>query len=242
MLITLDIETNTKHDTIWCVVTEEVYTGNMAVHTTPETLAPLLRDAVGVIGHNIIGFDAPVLEKVWNLCVPSSKQLDTLVLSRLYNPSLEGGHSLDSWGKRLGDHKIDFSDYDGGLSDEMVSYCKQDVKLTTTLYKYLINLLNTEGFSDQCVDLEHQVAIIMAVQERNGFVLDVSGATVSVDNSPDEDHNSGSSEGISTDSGGEMVGEDGKAAERQGNRVQCGVTEADSREIDSSRCYILSDN
>ena len=42
MLITLDIETNTSHDTIWCVVTEEVYTGNMAVHTTPETQNALL--------------------------------------------------------------------------------------------------------------------------------------------------------------------------------------------------------
>ena len=177
MLITLDIETNTSHDTIWCVVTEEVYTGNMAVHTTPETLAPLLRDAVGVIGHNIIGFDAPVLEKVWSLQIPTEKLKDTLVLSRLWNPSLEGGHSLDSWGKRFGDHKIDFHDYDGGLSDEMVKYCRQDVSLTTRLYKYLINLLNTEGFSDQCVDLEEKVYIITAQQERNGFMLDVEAAT-----------------------------------------------------------------
>ena len=177
MLITLDIETNTKHDTIWCVVTEEVQTGNLAVHTTPETLAPLLRDAICVIGHNIIGFDAPVLDKVWNLQIPNSKLVDTLVLSRLYSPSLEGGHSLDSWGKRLGDHKIVFSDYDAGLSDEMIDYCKQDVKLTTTLYKHLVNSLKSEGFSEQCADLEHRVAIIMAVQERNGFVLDVDGAT-----------------------------------------------------------------
>ena len=176
-MITLDIETNTKHDTIWCVVTEEVQTGNLAVHTTPETLAPLLRDAICVIGHNIIGFDAPVLDKVWNLQIPNSKLVDTLVLSRLYSPSLEGGHSLDSWGKRLGDHKIVFSDYDAGLSDEMIDYCKQDVKLTTTLYKHLVNSLKSEGFSEQCADLEHRVAIIMAVQERNGFALDVDGAT-----------------------------------------------------------------
>ena len=118
-----------------------------------------------------------MLENVWGIHIPIHILIDTLVLSRLYSPSIDGGHSLDSWGKRLGDHKIDFSDYDGGLSDEMIEYCKQDVKLTTTVYKYLINLLKTEGFSDKCVDLEHQVAIIMAVQERNGFVLDVCGAT-----------------------------------------------------------------
>ena len=177
MLITLDIETNTKHDTIWCVVTQEVVTGNMVVHTTPETLAPLIRDAVGFIGHNIIGFDAPVLEKVWNLHIPNNKLLDTLVLSRLYNPSLDGGHSLDSWGKRLGDEKIDFSDYDGGLSDEMIDYCKQDVALTTKLYKHLVKLLNEEEFSSECIVLEHNVATIMEVQHQNGFKIDVDGAT-----------------------------------------------------------------
>ena len=146
MLITLDLETNTKHDTIWCGVTENLETGEILVHTSPETLVPVLRDSTGVIGHNIIGFDAPVLENVWGIHIPIHILIDTLVLSRLYSPSIDGGHSLDSWGKRLGDHKIDFSDYDGGLSDEMIEYCKQDVKLTTTVYKYLINLLNTEGF------------------------------------------------------------------------------------------------
>ena len=102
--------------TIWIVVTQDVETGEMLEHYSAETLEPLLRDSEGVIGHNIIGFDAPVLEKQWSLQIPKEKLKDTLVLSRLWNPSLEGGHSLDSWGKRFGDHKIDFHDYDGGLS------------------------------------------------------------------------------------------------------------------------------
>ena len=177
MLITLDLETNTDHDTIWCGVTEEVKTGKQLVHTSPDTLIPVLREATGVIGHNIIGFDAPVLENVWGLQLPVHILIDTLVLSRLYNPSLEGGHSLNSWGKRLGDFKLDFSDYNAGLSDEMIDYCKQDVALTTSVYKHLLNVLKEEDFIDTCVDLEHKVAIITAVQERNGFVLDVSGAT-----------------------------------------------------------------
>ncbi len=177
MLITLDIETNTSHDTIWCVVTEEIPSGNVAVHTSPETLEPLIRDSISIIGHNIIGFDAPVLEKVWGLRLPDEKLRDTLVLSRLWSPSEDCGHSLNSWGKRFGDHKIDFSDYDGGLSDEMIDYCKQDVALTTRLYKHLTAKLKSEEFSEQCVDLEEKVAIITAQQERNGFMLNVEGAT-----------------------------------------------------------------
>jgi DNA polymerase I-like protein with 3'-5' exonuclease and polymerase domains len=178
MLITLDIETNTSHDNIWVVVTQDVETGKMLEHYSAVTLAPLISQASGVIGHNIVGFDAPVLLKQWNLHIPTPKQRDTLVMSRLYNPSLEGGHSLDSWGKRFGDHKIDFHDYDGGLSDEMVEYCRQDVALTTRLYKHLTDTLKREGFSQQCVDLEEKVAIITAQQERNGFMLDVEQATL----------------------------------------------------------------
>jgi len=115
---------------------------------------------------------------VWNLTIPTGKQRDTLAMSRLWNPSLEGGHSLDSWGQRFGDPKIDFHDYDSGLSDEMVEYCRQDVALTTKLFKHLTDTLKREEFSQQCVDLEEKVAIITARQEQNGFQLDVEQATL----------------------------------------------------------------
>ena len=178
MLITLDIETNTSHDVIWCAVTQDIDTGEVLEHYSGATLAPLISKATGVVGHNLIGFDAPVLYNVWNLTIPTGKQRDTLAMSRLWNPSLEGGHSLDSWGQRFGDPKIDFHDYDGGLSDEMVEYCKQDVALTTKLFKHLTDTLKREEFSQQCVDLEEKVAIITAQQEQNGFQLDVEQATL----------------------------------------------------------------
>jgi len=174
--IVLDIETNSTHSTIWCCVTEDLSTGEVICHTDPSTLAPLVREAEQIIGHNIIGFDAPVLRKLWSIGIQKSKAVDTLILSRLLNPQLEGGHSLRAWGLRLRNQKIYFDDYDGGLTDEMVTYCKQDVSLTCDLYRYLMSELNKWTDPKKSILLEHDIAVLCRKQEDNGFKLDIPKA------------------------------------------------------------------
>ena len=174
MKIILDIETNTKHDVIWCCVTKNLNTNEVKVWTSKEGLSDYLKKAESIIGHNIIGFDTPILNRQWNLKITLNQLVDTLVMSRLLNPSLEGGHSLKEWGKRLGNYKGDFTNFDGGLCDEMVEYCKQDVEVTHQLYNLLINEL--KGWDQRCIDLEHKVAHIIGRQERHGFKLDISKA------------------------------------------------------------------
>jgi len=176
MRIILDIETNSAHDKIWCVVCRDLKTDVMSVFTQPNSLQPYLDSVEKIIAHNGIFFDFPVLKKVWNITVKKSQVVDTLVLSRLYNPSLEDGHSLAAWGQRLGFPKGDFTDFDGGLTDEMLQYCKQDTLVTAKLYQHLEREMK-DDFSEKSKELEHQVAIIIAEQERNGFKLDERGAT-----------------------------------------------------------------
>jgi DNA polymerase I-like protein with 3'-5' exonuclease and polymerase domains len=174
MKIILDIETNTKHDVIWCCVTKNINTNEVKVWTSQKGLSDYLKKAESIIGHNIIGFDVPILNRQWNLKITLNQLVDTLVMSRLLNPSLEGGHSLKEWGKRLGNYKGDFTNFDGGLCDEMVEYCKQDVEVTHQLYTLLTNEL--KGWDQRCIDLEHKVAHIIGRQERHGFKLDISKA------------------------------------------------------------------
>ena len=174
----LDIETNTALSTIWCCLTQDVETGESICHTEPATLAPLVKEYDQIIGHNIIGFDAPVLRKLWNIGIPKSKAVDTLILSRLLNPQLEGGHSLRAWGLRLKNSKIEFEDYDGGLTDEMVEYCKQDVALTADLYGVLMAGLNEWKDPNQAIKIEHDIAVICKKQEDNGFKLDIPSASI----------------------------------------------------------------
>jgi DNA polymerase-1 len=175
MRIVLDIETNTTHDTIWVVVTRNIDTNEWFTFKTPEVLQTYVSNATEIVTHNGIFFDFPVLKKVWGIQVKKSQVVDTLVLSRLYSPSLEDGHSLAAWGNRLGFPKGDFKDFDGGLTQEMIDYCIQDTAVTAQLYKHLTQEMEND-FSKESIKLEHEVAIIIAEQERNGFKLNEASA------------------------------------------------------------------
>ena len=169
--LAIDIETDDLDATeIWCAVTKDIDTGEVKVWKAANGLHQYIEDQDLLIGHNIINFDLPVLKKLWNLNTDSNPLRDTLIMSRLLNPVLEKGHSLDSWGVRLGLKKGDFSDFDGGLSEDMVDYCIQDVEITHALFTHLDSSLLDWG---QSVDLEHEVALVVKKQEENGFKLDV---------------------------------------------------------------------
>ena len=167
-MIYLDLEANgLTPDTIWCVVTME--NDVPTVHTTPETLSEALRSSVSVVGHNLIGYDMPVLERLWGVSVASDRIIDTLVLSRLYDPSKSGGHSLRNWGNELGFPKGDHNDWSQS-SQELVNYCIQDVKVTQAVHKKLQSEM--KDFSAESIRLEHRVQCVIQQQERNGWLLD----------------------------------------------------------------------
>ena len=167
-MIYLDLEANgLTPDTIWCVVTSE--NGVSTVHTTPDTLSEALRGSVSVVGHNLIGYDMPVLERLWGITVAPERVLDTLVLSRLYEPSKSGGHSLRNWGECLGFPKGDHTDWTQ-LSQEMIDYCIRDVEVTEAVHQNLMQ--NMTCFSPNCIELEHKVQASVQQQEINGWTLD----------------------------------------------------------------------
>jgi len=179
MKIVLDIETNSKHNKIWLVVTRDINTGEVKSWKEASGLQKYLDNCDLIIMHNGISFDAPVLRETWKISIMPSQVCDTLVLSRLLSPSLEGGHSLDAWGKRLGFLKGEFNDWDGGLTPEMEEYCIQDTLVTQKLYEHLTSELKSNKFDQRSIDLEHKVQAIIAKQERNGFKLDeVAGITL----------------------------------------------------------------
>lgn len=120
------------------------------------------------------------------------KIIDSGLLKKKQIPSkLFGSHKLEAWGYRLklmkGDYAEEFKQafieawgedawVDGmeweNLSQEMLDYCVQDVAVTEALYNRII----AKEYSAEALELEHQVAWLMAQQERNGFPFDVTKA------------------------------------------------------------------
>ena len=114
-----------------------------------------------LIGHNIIGYDIPLLKEQFPDFSPRGQVVDTLTLSRLYYPhiidrdyerrptgmpqKLYGRHSLEAWGYRLKCFKGDFGKHEGSWADytpEMLDYCIQDTQVTVRLYELLKRRMN----------------------------------------------------------------------------------------------------
>ena len=178
MDLVFDIETDDlKATKVWCIVAQDVDT-NEIFKFPPSKLddgVKLLQSADRLIGHNIIGFDVPMIKKFFDVDLTDKELLDTLVLSRLFNPTREGGHSLEKWGYKLGLKKIEFEDYQN-YSAEMLNYCVRDVQLNTLVLKELKK--EAKGFSKESVCLEHDVADIMKRQEKDGFKFNEMGANL----------------------------------------------------------------
>jgi hypothetical protein len=170
--LVFDVETDGLDPTeIFCIVTYDVDTG------ITQTFAPseldeayrLLLNCDKLIGHNIGNYDIPVVKKLAGVDLSEKRIIDTLILSRLFNPTRAENHSLKSWGYRLNFPKTEFDEFDS-YTPEMLEYCKNDVLLNYKVYEALRK--ESRGFSIDSINLEHKVSKLLRDQEETGFLFD----------------------------------------------------------------------
>lgn len=193
-----DIETNGllhEADRVHVLAIRQVGSGTVGVYRGSDVengvrrMKHLADSGALLIGHNAIKFDHPMLTKLYpDIKIPIDSVRDTMVISRVLYPdlwdrdkklklrgvlagNLMNSHSLKAWGIRLGLHK---GDYTGGWeswNQEMEDYCVQDTAVTEKLWTVMTTskLYPQDG---RAIDIEHQVAIILARQERYGFLFD----------------------------------------------------------------------
>tara|TARA_R110000782_G_scaffold36713_1_gene87016 strand:- start:25 stop:1725 length:1701 start_codon:yes stop_codon:yes gene_type:complete len=177
-----DIETNgflNVCDKVHCIVLKNIDTGEILTPSNEDAIK-LLEDAELIIGHNIIKFDIPVLEKLYSATF-RGKIFDTLVGTRLVYSDIKdndfsrkdfpkdciGRHSLKAWGNRIGEYKEQIDTDWQTFTPEMLEYCIQDTEVTYKLYK----VLEEKGYSQEAMDLEHEVASLIFKQEQHGFTF-----------------------------------------------------------------------
>lgn len=178
MFVVVDTETEqiVNPQKLWVIVCTEVETEKVHVFRNlhdpsgrmdRERFATFAQKVSGWIGHNIIGFDWDVLDRLAGVAIPRDKVMDTLVISRLLNAGVPGGHSLEAIGERLGYHKISFSDF-SQYSKEMEEYCIRDTLVTLKFFKSIEQYLYSSQWKDS-LRLEHEIAFICQEMKANGF-------------------------------------------------------------------------
>ena len=143
----------------------------------------LLNSCDYIVGHNILGFDIPVIENVVGplTAIP----IDTMLVSKLMYAKdtlisidygipempkqLYGSFSLKAFGIRFGDYKLQFDEFTK-LTTDMLIYCDQDVELTYRLFTYILDQPNFP--LPNVLALEHRVKQIIVNQELSGFYFD----------------------------------------------------------------------
>ena len=162
-MIVFDLETDgllNDCTTIHCLVCHDTEAKETYTYSDTGPNEPVVRgvqflmDADCIAGHNIIGYDLPVIRKFYPWAIRTNGLADTLLLSRLIHPNLleidqkkrwrhmplqlYGRHSLEAYGHRLGEYKGEFAKHTDWktFTPEMEEYCKQDVKVTTKLCRH----------------------------------------------------------------------------------------------------------
>jgi len=187
MILIFDIEANGLRDDatqVWCIAARDVQT-YQSYTFDPTCIAQgvdFLGTAAALVGHNIINYDLPLLERLYGFKF-KGKVFDTLIRSRLLQSDRPrpagtnaGTHSLEAWGYRVGRGKPEHTDWTQ-YSPEMLHRCVEDVMITELVMQALDredlgNKINwTESF-----ELEQDIARIMTEQEILGVPFDVAKA------------------------------------------------------------------
>lgn len=184
MQLVFDIETNgllPDVSTLHVCCTHDIDTGEEWYSTNQEEILSHLSKATHLIGHNIIDYDLPALEKLTGWKPNEETRItDTLILSRLSNPDRQrtaqhikdgykgGPHSLGAWGYRIGVGKPEHEDWTT-YSEDMLHRCREDVRINAKILSILESETSTFGES---VQLEHEIQRIISRQERTGVYFD----------------------------------------------------------------------
>jgi hypothetical protein len=142
MTTVFDIETNGLLDVLTKIhVLSYSHDGKEVKHTHDyDEMRKFFTETETLVGHNIIRFDIPAVEKVLGIKV-NARLVDTLALSWYLNHDRQK-HGLEGYGVDYGVPKPVIKDWDSLTAEEYAHRCDEDVKINSRLWRDLDIKLN----------------------------------------------------------------------------------------------------
>lgn len=173
---------------IHCAVFKDIDTGKVYRFTQKDKIIKVLEATTYLVMHNGIGYDIPLIKKLWGYEY-KGRLLDTVLMSReLFKNTpipekmkedykeagkkLDGPHSLAAWGYRLGRGKVEHEDW-STFTPAMMHRCVEDVEITHLLYLHIQEKLNPNTFPPRAVWLTMDFMECISRQEKHGWKLDI---------------------------------------------------------------------
>ena len=144
-VVVFDIEADSLTPTkIHCL--SAMISGKLKSTTNYENMRKFFTSDKVLVGHNIIRYDIPAVERLLGIKVKATL-IDTLAISWYLEPK-RNVHGLDGWGNELGVAKPKIDDWEGLTIEEYIHRCGEDVKINTLLWdrfwKHLNLIYDTE--------------------------------------------------------------------------------------------------
>lgn len=179
-----DIEADGLLDTVSKIHCLSVYDGKSKHTTSYDRMRECFLNAEIIVGHNIVRYDIPVLERLLGITI-SARRVDTLALSWYLYPN-QLIHGLEWWGEYFGVPKPEIDDWENLTAKQYIHRCNEDVKINTRLWqKMWKDLCSIYGNDEEKIwELIDYLTFKMDCareQERSGWQLDVDKCKQSLD-------------------------------------------------------------
>jgi len=151
--------------------------------THDDDMRQLLWDAKGLIGHNILRYDIPVLERLLHMKI-KARLYDTLPMSWVINYE-RGKHGLATFGEEFGIPKPVVTDWTDQDIQVYIHRCEEDVKINWKLWQNLLKrymfIYKDKKTLDKFFGYLSFKMNCAAEAERSGWKVDLKLAQDSVD-------------------------------------------------------------
>lgn len=168
---------------VYCLAASNPQSNKVFVTSSYDDIRKFLESAEVLIGHNIVRWDIPTLERIFNTKI-KAKLVDTLALSWYLYPN-RNVHGLESWGETFGIAKPVILDWYSQSQEDYEHRCKEDVKINVQLwrkiYQYLLNIYGTNKEVWRLLDYISFKMHCARLQEESQWKLDIDNTTRAIE-------------------------------------------------------------